>query len=189
MKRCGHCKEEKTLFEFHKSRRERDGRQSRCKDCNKRGIVRGQERADQARGVYLAVVKTIRGDFYVKVGKTGDGTGGFGHRAGLLAASARERAVIDAEWGEVLYVIDVADADERSDLEAAVLAMAKPIIGDEYFHVSDYNAFAFVFAQQGRIYDERTTYEVRRAEFIEYLAKRDRSPYVPDERKSLPVPF
>jgi len=53
MKRCGCCKKEKQLSEFHKDRSKGDGLQSQCKACNADyKVIHKIEIAEQRRGHY-----------------------------------------------------------------------------------------------------------------------------------------
>jgi hypothetical protein len=125
------------------------------------------DRAEERRGVYLAVVKTLDG-YLVKIGKTGDGVGGFRTRAGSLAKDARLMG-IDAIWAEVFWVIEFDDAETRALAEDKLLSGATPVVGDEYFKVEDYLLFHPVFHKYGSVYNERRTFDDRWDEFRRYL--------------------
>lgn len=43
MKQCTGCKKTKPLEDFHNKRSSKDGKQSKCKDCNKESVIKWQQ--------------------------------------------------------------------------------------------------------------------------------------------------
>ena len=127
-------------------------------------------RKAEGKGVYLGVLKLADLSYLTKPGKTGDRRIGFRTRAGLLATNARAVG-LDVVHAEILHVIDISDADNRSAAEAILLGIAEPIHGTEYFKGTDFPTFAYTFEAIGRPYTERTTYAARYAEFMAWLAR------------------
>lgn len=129
-------------------------------------------RPEERKGVYLAVLKTSEDDYLLKVGKTGDGLGGFRSRAGRLAAHARGTLGIDIDWAEIVYVIEEDDFHERAELEATVLAYHEPDYGYEFYDGRRWDEFT-IFRMMGKPFEKRTTYASRHQEFLAWLALRE----------------
>ena len=128
--------------------------------------VRERDRATDGRGVYLGVIKLADRSYLTKPGKSRQ----MRSKAGRLASGAKTVG-FDVVNAEILYVIDIPDADNRSAAEAILLGLAEPTHGNEYFRGIDFPKFAKVFEAIGRPYTVRDTYTKRNAEFRAWLAQ------------------